>query len=78
MYHKYKLAMLGGFAVNICYDTCSSTPPLASPVSGGLSSVTFLGFQKAVMYHTSPVCSDNVVFFLARFLFVGRGLGVVE
>ena len=55
MYHKYKLAMLGGFAVNTCYDTCSPTPPLASPVTGGLGSVTVLGFQKAGVYHTSHV-----------------------
>ena len=26
MHHKYTLAMLGGFAVNTCYDTCSPTP----------------------------------------------------
>ena len=57
MYHKYTLAMLGGLAVNFntCYDTCSPTPPLASPVIGGLSSVTVLGFQIGVMYHTSHV-----------------------
>ena len=62
MYHKYVLAMLGGFAVTTCYDTCSPTPPLASPETWGFRSVTLLSSQKPLMYHTSHVCADTLVY----------------
>ena len=46
MYHKYKLAMLGGVAVNTCYDTCSSNPPSQALRLGASVVSVFWAFKK--------------------------------